>query len=118
MKKMLLKVGYSAKEAEGKKYEYEILRWWEPITVNQLMRMDKSDLKEVLSFCWHNGEVRCHATGIQNLTIGLVKHGDRNSFDIRWGDDNGDPHVIADYLDTEIYKIGDGEWNYGLFKKI
>jgi hypothetical protein len=68
-----------------------------------------------MSFCWHDGEVRCDTIGISDVKI--TPSSREGSFDVHWSDSNGDPSVYDVKLDDKIDNIGDGDWNYGLYKK-
>ena len=111
---VMKEIGYDDQEIEDKLYEHNIFKGWTPITVKELQEMDENKQKELFSFCWHDGQVRCDTIGIRNLKI----ENSGNGWRINWSDMNGDPTIYVSNLDTLLDNFGDGEWNYGLYKKI
>ena len=88
---------------------------YKPITVKELSSLSDDELKDILSICWHEGEFRCETVGIYDVNI--IKYTDGH-YDVEWSDDDGDPRIYVESTDELIDDIGDGEWNYGLYKKI
>ena len=87
---------------------------WKALTFKELKDMDESELSQLLSYCWKDGSYRCSCIGISNLSIDKTNT-------INYSDSNGDPTIdlwkdIDD--DFKIDNVGDGTWNYGLFRKI
>jgi hypothetical protein len=89
------------------------LKGWTPVTLRELQAMSEEERKKLLSYCWHDGRVRCSCIGITNLEVTPYS----NSYDIKWSDIDGDPHTRVSTLDEPMHNIGDGEWNYGLYRK-
>lgn len=109
-------LGYEQHEIEDKIYQVKTLKGWTPITVQELSEMSQKELDKLLSFCWHDGHCRCDCIGITDLTITEdVKN--KGYWDVSWSDGNGDPQIYVDSLSTVINNIGNGDWNYELFKK-
>ena len=80
------------------------------ITFDELVNLNKSELDNILSVCWHEGKFRCKSVGIENVFIeGNYLH---------WDDSNGNPKLRIKDFNTKIDNIGNGEWNYGLYKKV
>ena len=93
--------------------EQSDLKGWKPITLRELQAMSEEDRKKLLSYCWHDGRVRCSCIGITDLKVSPFKHSDR----VQWSDTSGDPDFEVFDMDAPIHNIGDGEWNYGLYRK-
>lgn len=100
---------------------------YEPLSPEEVSLMTPSELQNVLSMCWRNNKYRCSTIGITNFNIDskpssstIASTGQviiSNYFEITWSDDDGDPRLDVDNIKTKIDKIGDGEWEYGLYKK-
>jgi len=88
-------------------------REYNPISVHELSNLSDDELKNILSVCWHEGKFRCDTIGITDVSI--VK--DSDGYNISWSDGNGDPRIYTDTMSELIDDIGDGDWNYGLYKK-
>jgi len=84
---------------------------WIPLSISELKVLPESEYISLLSYCWHDGEERCSTIGIYDLVI--------TDDEINWSDGNGDPSIDIMGLETntKINNIGDGTWNYGLFRK-
>jgi hypothetical protein len=89
------------------------LAGWTPVTLRELQAMSEEERKKLLSFCWHDGRVRCDCIGITDLVVTPYEH----SYGLDWSDINGDPQTQVSTLDEPIHNVGDGTWNYGLYKK-
>lgn len=87
-----------------------ILKGYRPITFNELRKMTQSELDNLLSVCWHDGKLRCHCVGINHVTFTDNK--------VTFSDSDGDPSIRFRDENNLIDNIGDGEWNYGLYKKL
>lgn len=87
---------------------------WTPITLGELRVMKQDELDKLYSNCWKNGEQRCACIGISNLEIS-----DTNT--ITYSDIDGDPEIdLWKDIDEDflIDNVGNGTWNYGLYKKV
>jgi len=87
---------------------------WKALTFKELRNIDESELPKLLSYCWKEGRYRCSCIGISELTIDKTNT-------VSYSDRNGDPMIdlwtdIDD--DFKIDNVGDGTWNYGLYRKI
>lgn len=115
--KTLRLLGMDNDEIESKIFEMENLKDWTPITLRELMSMSEDELSQLKSYCWHDGNYRCDTIGITNLKVLKRDVDNREYWVVSFSDDDGDPHFEIHSLDIPIKKIGDGEWDYGLFKK-
>lgn len=88
---------------------------WVPITFRELFE-HTVDFKSLFSYCWHDGEHRCDTIGIRNVNF-KVSDTDTKYWILSYSDDDGDPKIEFSDLDAEIDYVGDGEWNYGLYKR-
>lgn len=109
----LKKIGMDKHEIEKRISEIEKLDGWEPINLVELMSMKQEQLDQLLSYCWHDGKYRCHTVGITDLDIIQEK----SYWVVTFSDDFGDPRFEVRSVDQPIKRLGDGEWDYGLFKK-
>lgn len=113
---VLKQLGFSKEEIQDKMQEQADLKGWKAITVEELSKMSEKELKQLKSYCWKNGNPRCDSIGITSVSI--VSSGPNTSlFDIEWSDGNGDPNLYGYNKSDKIDNIGDGTWNYGLYKK-
>ncbi len=113
--KMMKQLRFDDYEIESKLNEMEDLIGWEAVTLKELQSMSQSELDKLKSYCWHDGRPRCDCIGITNLSItGPGKYG---HYRVEFSDENGDPHFEIRDINSKIDNVGDGEWNYGLFKK-
>lgn len=103
-------LGMDDREIKHRLYMIELLKGTVPLKVSELKLMSQDELDKVISVCWHDGKYRCDCVGIRNLL--------HVGYDLYWGDDNGDPHIYVRDKNTIIDNIGDGEWNYGLYRKL
>jgi len=106
-------IGMEDWEVEDKIYQTKELENWKPVTLGELMSMSQEELSQLKSFCWKEGHSRCVCIGINDLVV-TEKEG---YYNVEFGDDNGGPSFECDDLNTEIHKLGDGQWDYGLYKK-
>lgn len=113
--KVLRELNFDEHDIALKIEEHDTLSGWTPITFNELKNMKPDELNSLLSYCWHDGEPRCDCIGITEVKFEKTENG---KFNVEWSDENGDPHVYGIKLNQKINNIGDGSWNYGLFKKI
>lgn len=111
---MMKELGYDSEKIDSLVTQVKNLKGWTPITLIELMEMSDKDLKKLKSYCWHDGNYRCDTIGISNLKVIKVAEG---RYNVEWSDNDGDPNLYSVLLDEEIHNIGDGEWNYGLYKK-
>lgn len=108
--KVLRQIGMDEDEIEDKIIVLDELKGHGPVSARELLEMPESELAKLKSFCWHEGRYRCDTVGISDLSVkGLV---------VNYSDSNGDPTVYVTSLDQKIDNIGDGEWNYGLYRKV
>ena len=105
-------------EIENKLIEIDDLYGWEAITFLQLKSMSEEELKELKSYCWHDGKPRCQCIGIENLFFHEFNYDNKFSWKITFSDYNGDPIINTFDLTQKIDNIGDGTWNYGLYQTI
>jgi hypothetical protein len=112
---VMLQLRMTEEQILHKLIEQDELNGWEPITFRQLAQLSENELKELKSYCWHDGKPRCQTIGIYNLKI--KEFFDETHWDITFSDDNGDPKIFCTDLDQKINNVGDGTWNYGLYKK-
>ncbi len=112
---MLKKLRFDDHQISLKLEKMEGLEGWESITFNELKEMTQDELDKLLSYCWHDGNPRCDCIGIHD-----VKFENRpDYYEVTWSDSNGDPRVTTDSLDLDekIDNVGNGDWNYGLYRK-
>ena len=89
---------------------------WQPVTLSDLIYMAYDDRSELLSICWNEGEFRCNTIGIKNFSYKPINYNSPDLYRVEYSDDCGDSHIIVQ-MDQKIDNVGDGEWNYGLYKK-
>lgn len=114
---VMQELGYDEYQIKSKIGEYKDLHGWKAITLKELMEMKPEELKELKSYCWHDGEPRCDCIGIQELKIEKSKYRE-GAYNVSFSDENGDPDFEVMNIDDEINETGDGTWDYGLFKKV
>ena len=86
------------------------------VTVNDVLEMSEEERSKLWSACWHDGRYdapRCACRGILNFKV-EKSHGDR--FKVSWDDRDGSPHFEVFSYDDKIHQVGDGEWDYGLYR--
>lgn len=92
----------------------EKLKDYTAITAEELKKMTNSELSELLTVCWKRGKHRYDTIGITDVQI------DEEQPDgyvmVNWSNDSGDPDVYIK-PNEKIDNVGDGDWNYGLYKK-
>lgn len=115
MRAIMKELGMDSYEIESKITELKVLKGWIPITLKELIEMSDKDLRKLMSYCWHDGDYRCDTIGISNLKTEKLVDG---RYNVEWSDSNGDPSLYAISLNGKINNVGDGAWNYGLFKKL
>ena len=117
--KLLKKLNLDDYEIEDKLYIMDTLKDWKPLTLREVIEMSDDERKKLLSFCWHDGESRCDTIGITNFEYhpAKCKREGEDLYDVNWSDINGDPSLYGIKMDTKINNIGEGDWNYGLFKR-
>jgi len=91
---------------------------WRPISGKELSETPESEYKNILTFCWRNGRERYDDIGIENVIIDKMICDDIVYYNISWSDMSSDPEVELRELTDFIDYIGDGEWMYGLYKKM
>ena len=112
---MMKKLRYEDHEIEMKLDEMEDLDGWEPITFGELKEMSQEEKSKLMSYCWHDGNPRCDCIGIQDVNFTPGRR--QGEWNVQWSDIDGDPHLHGYKLDVLIDNIGDGDWNYGLYKR-
>lgn len=98
---------------------------WRPISTSELGSLTKDELKNLLSFCWMDGKYRCHTIGINDVSIeqkeySYIQQNQQKTgifYLVKWSDMDGDPKIQVRALSLPIDKLGDGEWDYGLYIK-
>ena len=112
--KMMKNLRFDDYEIENKIIEMSDLEDWEPISLMELQSMTQSELDNLKSYCWHEGIPRCSCIGITDVKV-ITKNVNRHI--IKFSDNNGGTTIelIGD-LDSKIDNVGDGEWNYGIYK--
>lgn len=113
---MMRKLRFDDYEIALKLEELEDLTGWTPITFAELKSMTEAELKELKSYCWHDGKPRCDCIGISDVVFTQSQY-DPNEWDVTWSDEDGDPSLDGYKLEDVIDNIGDGDWNYGLYRK-
>ena len=97
------------------------LKGYAPITVRELDFLAdnlEEDGFDLLSYCWHDGEYRCHSYGIGLITVTKIENSQNDAYHITYSDECGDPDFEVFGYDTPIDNQGDGRWNYGLYRKV
>ena len=111
--KVMRDIGMSDIEIEEKLGETEFFKDLIPITFQELKDMSDDERSKLISYCWHEGRYRCDTVGIHN-----VKFTDYENYSLlTFSDNDGDPSIEFRYYNEEIDNVGDGEWNYGLYKR-
>lgn len=117
-KRILKLLDFEYHEIESRIFQYKTLKDWIPITVEELSKMSDEEKEKLLSFCWHDGEVRCDTIGITDVLITQSESfPDSTECNLNWSDSNGDPYIYGIEMTDKIHNRGDGQWNYGLYKK-
>jgi hypothetical protein len=86
---------------------------WVPITFEELKKMPPEKLKELKSYCWKDGNPRCDCIGITDVNFEQIY----NSWKLTFSTDYGEPSITFFNYKQKIDNIGDGAWNYGLYKR-
>lgn len=113
---VMRKLRFDDYEISLKLEEMEELEGWSPITFLELKSMSEKQLGKLMSYCWHDGNPRCNIVGITDVIFKPSGYG-KDKWNIYWSDGNGDPRLEGYELNELIDNLGDGEWNYGLYKK-
>jgi hypothetical protein len=116
MADVMRQLRFTDEQIENKLIEYGDLNGWEPITFVELISMSQKEKDKLKSYCWHEGIPRCETIGI----FDVVFHDYTTYFKLTYSDNNGDPyiHFGLDGMNNKIDNVGDGTWNYGLYKKV
>lgn len=80
------------------------------LSYNDVVGMTSEQLKSVVSVCWHENSLRCYAEGISTVNFDSIRQ------TINWSDNDGDPSIENYNPDQKIHQLGDGEWDYGIYK--
>ena len=112
-------LNFSDYEIEDKIYLIELLDGYRPITFKELEDIfeNEDELNKLLSVCWHYGKHRCDCIGISHVNFETHEQFGHKYTELTFSDSNGDPSIEIRDMNQEINDVGDGEWNYGLFKK-
>lgn len=111
---LMRRAGLDDEFIESTLHERNDLDGWEPITFKELKKMSEDKLKKLLSYCWHDSSPRCDTIGITNIVFSKVS---KSQNKLEFSDDCGDPEIYFSDENQKIHKLGDGTWNYGLYKK-
>lgn len=95
----------------------EDLKGWKPITFQELKEMPEAKLAKLKAYCWHDGHPRCDCIGIENVAFEERGLNGNKYWLVTYSNQTGDPRLECRDLGAEINNLGDGEWNYGLYKK-
>lgn len=114
----LRKLGIDDGDIEDVLQQKEDFNGWKRITLKELMKMNEGDLSKLMSYCWHDGRPRCDTIGITDLKVEERKSGNVVYYHVEFSDGNGDPSFEVRDINQELHKVGDGEWDYGLYKEI
>jgi hypothetical protein len=112
----LLKI--SDREINDRIYMLELLDGYKAITYTELEFMSQSDLDNLISVCWRDGKYRCDCIGVSNVHFERIESFGKRYINVSFSDADGDPELTCYNINSEIDNVGDGEWNYGLYKKI
>ena len=124
MYKLLKSLRMSDDEIWSKINETSDLESYTPITYRELENMSDAEKDELYSYCWHDGRFRCDCVGITDVIFkkypragGICETLSSSYYSLNFSNENGDPKIIFHSYDDLIDNVGDGEWNYGLYKK-
>ena len=117
MYKVLKSLRMSEEEIWARINETSDLEDYTPITYRELVNMSEEELSNLYSYCWHDGAPRCDCTGITDVLLEEASYSGKKYYILSYSDGCGDPHFTFDNYDDFIDNVGDGEWNYGLYKK-
>ena len=106
-------IGMSDSEIEEKLNKIEFFKDLVPITFQELKDMSDDERGKLISYCWHDGRYRCDTVGIHDVEF---TNYDNYSL-LTFSDGNGDPSICFNSYNEKIDNVGDGEWNYGLYKR-
>jgi hypothetical protein len=102
------------------------LKDWTPLTFQELKDTPKAELANLMSYCWHDGRYRCDTIGISDVVFkkesysrktGDGKKEKAHYWSLKFSDSNGEPSVTFRDMTDKFHNVGDGEWNYGVYKK-
>ena len=110
---VLHKIGMDDDEIEDRLTSMDELAGWEAVTPRELQAMTEEELSGLMSYVWHDGRPRCDTIGITDLKVTQGTYSVR----VEFSDRNSDPDFEVLDMDTKIHNKGDGEWNYGVYRK-
>jgi len=111
---VMSELGFTKREIAEKKRYINSMKDWTAITFKELSEMNAKQLEGLKSVCWKDGEYRCSTVGIQDVNLTIVN---TTVVSAQWSDSDGDPRLYNYELTDKINNIGEGDWNYGLYKK-
>jgi hypothetical protein len=116
LREAMKQLGFDRHEISDRMEQYKSLNGWKPITIKELSKMTDEEKSKLKSYCWKNGNPRCDSVGITDVKI---TPSDRpGCFDVSWSDSDGDPNIYGYEESQKIDQIGDGTWDYGLYKRV
>ena len=108
-------LGMDDREIKHRLYMLELLKGTVPLKVSEVIAMSQDELDKVISVCWHDGKYRCDCVGINSVNLETECY---DGINLSWCDSDGDPEIYTKSVEDFVDNIGDGEWNYGLYKKL
>jgi hypothetical protein len=89
------------------------------LSYNEIKDMSEAQLSQLITMCWHesfgrtfNEETfRCDSDGIKDIKYANNK--------LEWESDDSECGYVQRYdADEKIHQLGDGEWDYGIYKPL
>ncbi len=91
------------------------------LSYNDIINMTDVELENLISICWHEthgiyyneNTFRCDSDGLFNIeyTQELTR--------LEWEDNEGGASIYRyEDLNAKIHRLGDGEWDYGIYKPL
>ena len=117
MYKILKQLRMSEDEIWAKINEVSDLENYTPITYRELANMSDDEQSKLYAYCWHDGNPRCDCTGITDVLFEEANYSGGIYYILSYSNETGEPHFTFHNYDDFIDNVGDGEWNYGLYKK-
>ncbi len=86
------------------------------LSFNDIKDMSGEELNKLLSVCFHEGKLRTHEIGINNLKYkDIYPNSHLKQYYVTWDDEQGNNEVTVFSLDEKIY-VNNDEWSYGIYK--